>query len=465
MPAILARGGISFGATYNDNGGSWIGTYNDTNGNGYLDSTDSTTLANSSTIGFYVPNTIGCLLSNGEPSIVIDGTPGKRGFMGINTVSPQHHLDVNGTIRANNFKLGDTTQGIMEIYVDPDTNNEYLSIGMGTSEERLYISQGGEVSVGTNDPDPYIGGESSPKFVVVGKARVSQNLEVDQNLDVSQDAHKLNGEVFWSTTSDRNLKDFIQKLNNNALKKIAKVNIVTFEYKNAKGKRKMGIIAQEIATIFPESVGTKIIDGKERLTFNPNELFYTLIKALQELTELVNQNTNEIDSINNDLDIQQTQIEVLQEENEVLSNENEELKNEIETLKQKAQDQENRLNQIENLLGLNEDKATNDINEIAVTSNNLDVTNELPSLLQNYPNPFFGKTSIIYNLPKNTNTADINVYDVKGKLVKNFKLPIKPGKAMLSLNNRNFNLKVGTYVYNLVINNISVDSKQMVIMK
>jgi len=456
MPSILARGGISFGCIGSDNSGSWIGTYNDTNGNGYLDDVDTTTLGNSSTIGFYMAHPSGCGAPDGKPSVIIDGTLAKRGYMGINTVSPQSHLDVNGTIRANDLKIGNTSQGIIEVYVDPVTNDEYLSIG--TEEDVRLI-------VGTTDPEPYIDGASDPKFIVASSAKIHQNLEVDQNLDVSQHAHKLNGEVFWSTTSDRNLKDFIQKLNNNALEKIAKVNIVTFEYKNAKGKRKMGIIAQEIATIFPESVGTKTIDGKERLTFNPNELFYTAIKALQELIEIVNQNRDDINLINTEVSAQQTQIEDLLNENEEIRNENEELKNKIEILEQQVQDQDSRLNQIEAMLELNEDRAANDIDEIALAANNIDITNEFPALLQNYPNPFFGKTTIIYSLPKNTKSAWVNVYDLKGSIISNFKLAIKPGRAMLSLNERNFKLKAGTYVYNLVIDDLSVASKQMVLIK
>jgi len=443
-PAILARGGISFGAAYNDNSGSWIGTYNDTNGNGYLDSTDSTTLRNSSTIGFYIPYSFGCV-PNGEPSIVIDGTEGKRGFMGINI------LAIDGT---------NGTDAAIELFYDPQDNAPHLSFGFSNSQQKMMMDEAGVIVIGTIDPSSISGSYPGAQLYLAG------NGVVDGTMDVTSDAYKHIGGGFWTVTSDKRLKTNIQKIDNSALNKIDNVDVVSFEYKNVKGKKQMGIIAQDIAEIFPNSVGKRIIDGEERLTFNPNDLFYTLVKAFQELSEIVNQNSDGIDLINNELVVQQTQIENLQEENKEVKAENEELKNEIKILRQQVQNQENRLTKIETMLQrLGENNTTEIMNQMAISDSDQNIKNNLPTLLQNYPNPFFGETSIIYSLPEKTRSARIQVYNLDGQLVKIFDLPLKPGQATLSLNKRNFNVSVGAYVYNLVVNDASIDSKQMVITK
>jgi len=97
--AGVFRGGIAFGSAANRNSGSFISTYNDTNGDQILDSTDSTALGNSSNLAFFATRPAGCGAPQGLPSMVIMSTNDRMGYVGIGTTDPQNKLEVCGTGR------------------------------------------------------------------------------------------------------------------------------------------------------------------------------------------------------------------------------------------------------------------------------------------------------------------------------------------------------------------------------
>ncbi|WP_235295975.1 T9SS type A sorting domain-containing protein [Portibacter marinus] len=113
----------------------------------------------------------------------------------------------------------------------------------------------------------------------------------------------------------------------------------------------------------------------------------------------------------------------------------------------------------------------NALTDIAL--NNIDNTNETDiredaiqikgaKLFQNIPNPTNQATTINYDLPKNIKTASINVYNVRGKMVKTIAINSnKKGSVIM----RARDLKPGIYVYTLSADGTLIDSKQMVITK
>jgi len=83
------------------------------------------------------------------------------------------------------------------------------------------------------------------------------------------------------------------------------------------------------------------------------------------------------------------------------------------------------------------------------------------SLGQNSPNPFNTQTTISYSLTGTVSSASINIYNMQGTLMSTYNLQAASGHS--SINVAANTLKAGTYIYNLVVNNVQVDSKEMVI--
>jgi len=115
------------------------------------------------------------------------------------------------------------------------------------------------------------------------------------------------------------------------------------------------------------------------------------------------------------------------------------------------------------------DKQINDlqsqINElkslITKSGNGTTVTSSTAFLKQNIPNPANNNTAISYYIPDNAGNAQIKITDVKGRLIKTF----NAAKGEGQINIRSGELPVGTYNYSLYINNRTVDTKQMVVLK
>lgn len=89
------------------------------------------------------------------------------------------------------------------------------------------------------------------------------------------------------------------------------------------------------------------------------------------------------------------------------------------------------------------------------------------SLLQNFPNPFNPVTTIQFKIPIN-NQVKINIYDIKGKLVRNLVDEIKPAGSHSiewdSRNNEGITVSNGVYFYRMISGEYS-SSKKMILMK
>ena len=82
-------------------------------------------------------------------------------------------------------------------------------------------------------------------------------------------------------------------------------------------------------------------------------------------------------------------------------------------------------------------------------------------LKQNTPNPFNQNTVISYHVPDNASHAQIRITDVTGRLIKALNAPKGEGQ----INIRSDELPPGTYSYTLFVNNKTVDTKKMVLLK
>lgn len=117
-----------------------------------------------------------------------------------------------------------------------------------------------------------------------------------------------------------------------------------------------------------------------------------------------------------------------------LSKQNDELKKEVEELKEMVKGNE---------------KGSIKINGTAA------------QLFQNEPNPFTETTMIKYSIPSAASKAVLKIMSGNGTVVKEFDLKAKNAQVEIA----GGQLKAGTYIYSLVVDDVLVDVKQMVLTK
>jgi uncharacterized protein YhfF len=82
-------------------------------------------------------------------------------------------------------------------------------------------------------------------------------------------------------------------------------------------------------------------------------------------------------------------------------------------------------------------------------------------LKQNNPNPLNGNTVIKYFVPNDARNAQIVVTDIKGSMLKTYKVPTGEGQLIITKGE----LASGTYNYILYVNNNKIDTKQMIVVR
>lgn len=89
--------------------------------------------------------------------------------------------------------------------------------------------------------------------------------------------------------------------------------------------------------------------------------------------------------------------------------------------------------------------------------------------LTNYPNPFNPTTQISFSLPNDTVEASIEIYNIKGQKIKSIECDnLSSGKHNVTWNgedNNNQRVSSGVYFYKLVVNEKTVSSSKMMLIK
>jgi uncharacterized protein YlxW (UPF0749 family) len=125
-----------------------------------------------------------------------------------------------------------------------------------------------------------------------------------------------------------------------------------------------------------------------------------------------------------------------------------ELSAENEDLKKEVGDLQTRLSKLESIMSDNNSNTTS--------------VNLSSAYLQSVPNPSNGNATIRYYIPSNVNNAKVVITDSKGSLIKTIALNSR-GAGQINLNGAT--LFSGTYNYSLWLDNLQVNTKQMVITK
>ena len=87
-------------------------------------------------------------------------------------------------------------------------------------------------------------------------------------------------------------------------------------------------------------------------------------------------------------------------------------------------------------------------------------------LFQNNPNPFIESTKISFNLPE-TARVDLNVYNIKGQLVRSLYSGVASSKTLDwdGKDEIGNNLQAGVYLYKLLVNGKTAETKKLILMK
>ena len=198
-----------------------------------------------------------------SPSYILQTKAGS-GFVGAAFSSSYAATSIIGN-DANSSWFGQGTNGLSSAYVINNTSG-YAQIELGGSP-RFYVNSSGNVGIGTTSPS--------------------------YQLQLSTDSAAKPTSALWTIASDERIKENINSYTK-GLNELLKINPITYDYNGLggfkKGKGGVGIIAQEIAEILPDSVSS--IKGKlnetdeeeiDILNFNGHELTYILINAVKEL--------------------------------------------------------------------------------------------------------------------------------------------------------------------------------------
>lgn len=236
------------------------------------------------------------------------------------------------------------------------------------------------------------------------------------NNNGNQFAAFFDGETFSSTgwgPSDVKLKENVTN-EVNVLERLEKLRPVSYDYKkitemNLPSQKQHGFISQELAEVFPELTKDiikpvfdkegKIVSKIEFKALNYEGLISVLTAGIQELN-------SEVKGLKAEL--------AEYKSNELLRN------------------------------------SLNDSQNIDVKGFSMD---------QNVPNPFTAQTQIRFQLPKNINKASIIVFDLNGKLIKDYNLNQNSGL----LNIESSDLGKGMFLYTLVYNGSEIITKKMIV--
>lgn len=248
------------------------------------------------------------------------------------------------------------------------------------------------------------------------------------------------GDVFvsgsFTSASDRKFKEDINELpRKEMISKIMKLQPSSYYYKQDKQVKfgnglQYGFVAQDVEKVFPDLVknvkqpvlkkpgadGNSIFDDSELVEFKS----VNYIGMIPILTKALQEHETEMDTY----------------------------RAEIADLKAKNQELVAKFSQLLKAIENNDSGLLKDIVETSETS-----------LGQNQPNPFGQSTEIIYSLASSVQKANIQIYNMDGKLLGDY--PLVKDQKSLKLNANTF--EPGVYVYVMIADGKTIGTRRMII--
>ena len=219
-----------------------------------------------------------------------------NGNVGIGTTSPHTLLTISGAAATvYGINLGTQTPNWPSVsrYIGIGNSNGSIATNSGFSG----VEFGGPDSAG----EGYLAFHTHDNGVASGeKVRIDKSGNVgigtaspSFQLQLSTDSAAKPTSALWTISSDARIKENITPYEK-GLNELMQINPINYDYNGlagfTKGKGGVGIIAQEIANILPDSVNSypaKLNQDDEEetdiLNFNGHELIYVLINSIKEL--------------------------------------------------------------------------------------------------------------------------------------------------------------------------------------
>jgi hypothetical protein len=246
-----------------------------------------------------------------QPAPTTPGTPvAHDGNVGIGAfpAAPTFRLEVqlganSGTgeqVRFGNVVCANGTAAFAQAAVFSHRNhasNTNFAVRQAVNGSVQINSVAGQpVSVTLGGAQPRLGVSATGNVIVGGDANLPGSGTA--LLQVAGGAFKTDGNADWTFTSDARVKDDIRDLEL-GLSELRKVRTVRFRYNGrggtSAGLAGVGILGQEIETIFPETI-RRVPDSDphdpaldDLRVFDPSMLRYVLINAVKELAARVEQ--------------------------------------------------------------------------------------------------------------------------------------------------------------------------------
>ncbi|MEM7374738.1 MAG: tail fiber domain-containing protein [Bacteroidota bacterium] len=218
-----------------------------------------------------------------------------RLFILGNGTSSSNRSDALTILKNGKTLIGNGTPGD-RLQVEAASGENALRVRIAGTTRLRVLSNGG-LSVGANSPSNtpaagiYVSGEAQFNDHVYPRTDNSKELGRASNRWLQ--VYAVNGTI---QTSDRRLKRDIQHLEY-GLDQVLSMNPVRYRWKsNPAGPEKLGFIAQDLQQTVPEVV-MQSEDPAVSLGVNYSELIPVLVKAIQELTEQVNDQQNQIHAL------------------------------------------------------------------------------------------------------------------------------------------------------------------------
>jgi len=171
----------------------------------------------------------------------------------------------------------------------------------------------------------------------------------------------------WATPADENHKMYLTPLGN-SVDDFMNINFYSYKSEESAPLR-YGVLAQQVMPYFPHSIDHFLDDTGIHYTFNPNNLFYSGMKVIQE-------NRQQLDDLETQLQNLETQLQAKQATNDQLAAE-------LEAIKAALAD-----------AGIDIPVTpASELESRSATPDDSNLKNAAPRLKQNIPNPFQKSTS------------------------------------------------------------------------